>query len=99
MEGEVAETVVYQLLMSADTEWPLCCLMELTVLCELCSVVSAARPPLLQTPLNWSLSPRPPLPVYILERERETDTDGSYQAALAACWAALCCCCLLNSLD
>ncbi|EDL76292.1 rCG49325, isoform CRA_c [Rattus norvegicus] len=37
--------------------------------------------------------------VYILERERKTNTDAGCQAVLAACWAALCCCCLLDSLD
>ncbi|EPY89864.1 hypothetical protein CB1_000072022 [Camelus ferus] len=35
--------------------------------------------------------------VYVLERERKT--DSGCQAALAACWAALCCCCLLDNLD
>ena len=53
-------------------------------------------------PSDWvSLSPPPPLPcppVYVMERERKTDDTGC-QAALAACWAALCCCCLLDNLD
>nr|XP_048298367.1 cysteine-rich and transmembrane domain-containing protein 1 isoform X1 [Myodes glareolus] len=50
---------------------------------------------------GWQGGPQEPpkTTVYILERERKTDTDGGCQAALAACWAALCCCCLLDSLD
>lgn len=43
-----------------------------------------------------SLSPALP-PVYVVEREQKPDTGC--QAALAACWAALCCCCLLDTLD
>ncbi|XP_032742130.1 cysteine-rich and transmembrane domain-containing protein 1 isoform X1 [Rattus rattus] len=50
---------------------------------------------------GWQGGPQEPpkTTVYILERERKTNTDVGCQAVLAACWAALCCCCLLDSLD
>ena len=58
------------------------------------------RPPRLAVASDWvSLSPPLPCPpAYVVERERKTE-DAGCQAALAACWAALCCCCLLESLD
>ncbi|KAM9694801.1 cysteine-rich and transmembrane domain-containing protein 1 isoform 1-T1 [Trichechus inunguis] len=49
---------------------------------------------------GWQGGPQEPpkTTVYVMERERKTQDTGC-QAALAACWTALCCCCLLDSLD
>ena len=63
-------------------------------------VLEQHGPPRLTVASDWvSLSPPLPCPpAYVVERERKTEDTGC-QAALAACWAALCCCCLLESLD
>ncbi|XP_076994075.1 cysteine-rich and transmembrane domain-containing protein 1 [Tamandua tetradactyla] len=49
---------------------------------------------------GWQGGPQEPpkTTVYVMEQERKT-ADTGCQAALAACWTALCCCCLLDSLD
>lgn len=87
--------------------------VELTVVCmwvlqcgKCCQTTTAPSPFLtalsLPPPAPFpalSLPLPAPFPVYILERERKTNTDAGCQAVLAACWAALCCCCLLDSLD
>ncbi|XP_032106298.1 cysteine-rich and transmembrane domain-containing protein 1 isoform X2 [Sapajus apella] len=48
---------------------------------------------------GWQGGPQEPpkTTVYVVERERKT--DSGCQAVLAACWTALCCCCLLDNLD
>ncbi|XP_015391072.2 cysteine-rich and transmembrane domain-containing protein 1 isoform X3 [Panthera tigris] len=50
---------------------------------------------------GWQGGPQEPpkTTVYVVERERKMDVDTGCQAALAACWTALCCCCLLDNLN